>query len=577
MKKISYYFTLFVLILSLLAGCSSSKNTSSTDSIPTIGDEPISSTEAPSSSSEKPTSSVNKPATNSSSKKPTASKQEASKPTEAPFNGLKFGIDNYWESSNAEKIMIPTTYEATITMPTYCADRGGVIFGTYSDDTTKPAFNFEIYENGIPRIYIRDAAGNVYDIKFSQVNVCAGVPIHLAITFDYASKTWKCYVDGILEETVIQAAPQPFEFNTKARIGGDLRNGSSVYLKGLLKNVALYSDIRTEKEIQKDALGNSLDTNNIICAVEPKKSDTKVIKASKGVPYSFNYHSLWLTDCAVKNYDYSFAVLGDIQTLTYQYPDKLGTLFDWIVSNANSQKIKFCVGLGDITDRNFQSEYDLVNQQYAKLLGKVPFSIIRGNHDRDPDSSGSTLFDLNITQERYSSQITGAFDSTMLNTYKIQQIGEEKYLFLNLDFTLKNVVLDWANQVISENPDCRVIISTHIYFGTSGQYYPNYYYAENGSRALWEKVASQHKNVIMVLNGHTPTDNILHKTQTGVNGNKVTEILIDPQTTDKNFEGLGLVAMFYFSDGGNKLDIRYYSTVRQAYFLPQNQFSLTLN
>lgn len=81
----------------------------------------------------------------------------------------------------------------------------------------------------------------------------------------------------------------------------------------------------------------------------------------------------------------------------------------------------------------------------------------------------------------------------------------------------------------------------------------------------------------MLICGHNPTDNIYYRQKTGDYGNKVTEILIDPQQTDRNYGGVGLVAMFYFSNNGKDLEIRYYSTVNGYYFKANNQISLTLD
>ena len=81
----------------------------------------------------------------------------------------------------------------------------------------------------------------------------------------------------------------------------------------------------------------------------------------------------------------------------------------------------------------------------------------------------------------------------------------------------------------------------------------------------------------MLLTGHNPTDDILCRKRYGKHGNTVTEILVDPQTTDKDRGGTGLVAMLYFSEDGKQLDVRYYSTAKNAYFKRNNQFSRSID
>ena len=504
-----------------------------------------------------------------------------------PANGQEFFKGNYYQTAEETTLTVPSTYEATLFLPTTHSTNNGVIFGTYSGGFDNPFFNFEIYRGGVPHIYLtaNDEEGTFYDVQFDSVNVCTGKPLHLAVTADHENGVWKCYVDGVLQQTVESPAPQPFEFKSKARLGGDLRGESDEIFTGVLQKLVFYKDVRTEREIAKDAKSSKAAGKDLLYEFDFSK--TKVgeypekIESKRGESLSLSANLLWLEKYdEPENYDYSFAVLGDIQTLTYHHPEKLSVMYDWIAQNAESKKMKFCVGLGDITDQNMQKEYDLVNKQYDKLAGKVPFSIIRGNHDRE-NGSESAMFEQNITYEKYSSQITGAFDNTMLNTYRELQIGEEKYLFLNLDFALKAEVLDWANTVIENHADYRVIVSTHIYLNNKGEYYEGEshtkYGCETGGQELWDKVLSRHKNIVMVLPGHSPTDNIVMQQKTGGNGNKVTEILIDPQHTDLNYNGVGLVAMFYFSNNGKNLEIRYYSTVNDTYFMESNQLSVTLD
>ena len=507
---------------------------------------------------------------------------------EQSVTGIDFMFGNYYQSS-PKSLMLPCTYEATVCFPADQDGRGGVIIGTYIEQDI-PLFNFEIYENGAPRIYIKADDANVtpYNVVFTDVNVFNGKPTHVAITMDHTEGLWSCYVDGVLQQIIAQPAPTPFLLTANVRFGGDLRTGNPEYFKGIIRKVALYRDVRSYDEIKTDATANTFAPDEIICAYDLSDNTPGNIPenihcvADSGI--SFKYYKTWIKDLPEpENYDYSFALIGDIQSLNYYYPDQLPVLFDWIRDNAESKKIKFAVGLGDITERNTAAEYARVNQVYSKLRGVVPFSIVRGNHDRSGQSSA--LFEEYIDLVSYAEVTTNSFDSTMLNTYKIIEVGETKYLFLNLDFLLRHDVLRWANDVISQNKDCQVIVSTHIYMKSSGDYYnldgdsglTAKYGCENNGESLWNKVLSRHENVIMMICGHNPTDNITYRTKKGVNGNKVVELLVDPQDTDRTYGGTGLVAMLYFSNGGKDVEVQYYSTTKNAYFKSNNQFKFTID
>jgi len=81
------------------------------------------------------------------------------------------------------------------------------------------------------------------------------------------------------------------------------------------------------------------------------------------------------------------------------------------------------------------------------------------------------------------------------------------------------------------------------------------------------------------LSGHISSENIIVTKTEGENGNTVTQMLIDPQTTDQNNvgTGLGLVAMLYFSQDGKNVDVEYYSTLKEGKYLSANQFSMELD
>jgi hypothetical protein len=54
-------------------------------------------------------------------------------------------------------------------------------------------------------------------------------------------------------------------------------------------------------------------------------------------------------------------------------------------------------------------------------------------------------------------------------------------------------------------------------------------------------------------------------------------MLIDPQGVDKAQGGVGLVTMLYFSADGKTVQVETYSTDKKAFFLEENQFTLTLD
>jgi len=63
----------------------------------------------------------------------------------------------------------------------------------------------------------------------------------------------------------------------------------------------------------------------------------------------------------------------------------------------------------------------------------------------------------------------------------------------------------------------------------------------------------------------------------GENGNVIREIMINPQNVDNKYGGAGIVAMLHFSEDGKKVQLRYYSTVKEAYYKTVNQYEFDLN
>lgn len=299
------------------------------------------------------------------------------------------------------------------------------------------------------------------------------------------------------------------------------------------------------------------------------------------------------------DYDYSFAVIPDTQTLTRYLPEQTSIITEYIKNNAESQKIKLAIHLGDMTDQNAPAQWSNIKTAMNKLNGIMPYFIVPGNHDYDrtKDYRDLTNFNATFPVSEFSSQPSwgGAFESnSMANTYHKMVIEGVPYLFMMLEFAPRNEVVSWASNIIQSNPDYNVIIVTHAYLNNQNVLYhksawtgSSYRFATTGGNYndgfdLWENLISNHENISMVLCGHSSTENVLLNNALGIQGNPVRVLMADGQEMDLESyndggPGYGMVMMLYFSEGGSKVDVRYYSPIKEMFLKTSNQFSIRLN
>ena len=520
----------------------------------------------------------------------------------ADHNGMSFTADKVYRGYDPLS-SAPLTIEATIQFPAGFAatERGGVICGNYYYASTN-SLSIEVYQNGNPRVYFIEKSGAVHDWKFDKVNLYTGEWVHLAIVFDHATDDLKCYVNGELKQTIARGGTYLTAPTDSMVIGGDLRDANAQYFKGKIQNVSMYGDVRTDAEIASDAKATAFDKDNLLVAYDLTSlagttPETIPDVSGNGNDASYKYterpDDRFFTDKApVTDYAYSIAVVGDTQRLSFANPDKVGNIYDWIVKNQKSKNIQYVVGLGDITENNTDSEWANAMKHIGKLNGVVPYGLVRGNHDLY-NPAGTNQFNKYTPQIKYEDQIEGCYNGQTYNSYKTLKIGQLNYLFLNLDYGPDDGVLAWAGEIIAAHPNHNVIINTHAYLfrdGTTldaGDVCPPtkdaVFNAFPGSKPnngdhMWDKLISKYENIVLVLSGHDPCDRIVTTQTKGVGGNTVTQMLIDPQGLDDEVRGgTGMVAMLYFSEDGSQVQVEYISTVKNAYFLEENQFSVKLD
>ncbi len=465
--------------------------------------------------------------------------------------GTKFGWnDNYIEAKLLDKY--PRKIEATVYFPDQFLDnvRGGVIVSDYLGKV--PTFAFEIYSSGAPRLYIQNNSGASHDITFATVNVYNGKKTNIEVVIE--ADAVKLYVDGVLAETKtvsgIGAFVDAIKPSRKMIVGGDYRERNEQYFKGQLIDLTVSSS---------DAVIAEYDFSNA-------SSYPAVIEDKSGNGYDLKKSGYLLDYEAPEDFAYSLLVLGDTQYMNDRYPENFVKIYDWILANKDAHKIQYVMGVGDITDTDDASEWNRAKKQFDRLNGKVPYSLVIGNHD------GSEKMNATFNTPEYNATFDGKYGDGIENSYRLITVGKVKYLIMTIEFGYRDEVIDWANEVIAAHPDYNVIITTHGYLESNGTGLlcddtdtarPSHYDETlNDADVLWDNLVSKHANISFVICGHVGASTVHTLDAVGDNGNVVKQILVNPQGFDARHPGgLGMVTLLYFNEDGTEMDIRTYSTV----------------
>ena len=194
---------------------------------------------------------------------------------------------------------------------------------------------------------------------------------------------------------------------------------------------------------------------------------------------------------------------------------------------------------GDIQDNgNLTDQWINANNSMSLLMNNsIPYAWCAGNHD---------LYPVHVANSPWLGDDYAAFNPTsfIARSYWVSNFSEGKntatkfsytnngqiynFLVVMAEFDANNAVLTWMADLINSYPDYSVIVGTHDYMNTNGEY--------TSYGAKLSSVLDTLPNVVMVLCGHmhnsSDPSQIAHKT---VNGRE--EIEWDLQEYDAN--GIG--------------------------------------
>jgi hypothetical protein len=295
---------------------------------------------------------------------------------------------------------------------------------------------------------------------------------------------------------------------------------------------------------------------------------------------------------------FAVILLPDTQFYSKRYPETYYRQTQWIFDHRDKLNVKFVIHLGDITHNNIHEQWEVADKAHRVLdKANIAYSMVPGNHEMPKIGTGedrernTTKYNKYFGPGRFSSKswYGGHMGTTNDNNFTFFEWKNLKFMVVSLEFAPRDEALEWANKVIEQYKERRVIVVTHCYLdmceaGNTGcGRYRNdcsiaYNLEGNGGDTIWEKLVSKHKNIFMVLSGHvTDVEHIIRK---GGAGNDVHEILTDyqnerskqnPYTKKGKRSGNGWLRILQFNPNENKIHVssrsvdgvkRFYETER---------------
>jgi len=420
------------------------------------------------------------------------------------------------------------------------------------------------------------------NIQVTDVALNDGKWHHVAMVADDTLSEIRCYVDGELAKTTtLEELTYPTMSDyLPLTIGNDMPAESKYYtvFDGSLANIRLWSDVRTAEELNDNKMVSVGKDAEGLVAEWMLDSESFTVETTGKYSLKNFYWNIDSENALFAQYnrdaaedEFTIIFLPDTQTIIKNFAGQESDIFDWIIANAERLNIKAVVSLGDIIEYGtVESSFEALSIQYARLTeAGIPSVATIGDHDYNSfETRDSTYYDKyfnkNLFVENDYFRHGGLYDeSTIMNGYYYLNIDEgAKYLIMNLEVQPRDEVIEWANSVIAENSDCRVIIATHKYmqYANCARHTSVAYNHGNPGETVWQELVSQHKNIDIILCGHNESSEGYYASyDEGVNGNQVLQVNCDLQNTDQSYKTLSAVLIGRFKNDGSQVSFNLYS------------------
>lgn len=211
-------------------------------------------------------------------------------------------------------------------------------------------------------------------------------------------------------------------------------------------------------------------------------------------------------------------------------------------------------------------EIPVAVQGFQLIAGKLPFSVVPGNHDMDAlwtdpahppkpetgeagvrhvgglsgfQSAFSDTSSFFAGQPWYVASHDGGADSAQVFT-----AGKCRFLHIALQYHAPDASLAWASSVIERFAGLPTLVSTHDYLGRDGKRHmksnPRNSILDpldNDPEMIWDEFISRHDQIFMVLSGHVIGQGFSIDTNRA--GNRVYQVMADYQGRGQTAKGAG--------------------------------------
>ena len=291
----------------------------------------------------------------------------------------------------------------------------------------------------------------------------------------------------------------------------------------------------------------------------------------------------------------TLAMLPDVQYYAKCRLPHLAAQLQWLTEVSSRRDVRAAIYMGDLTEHNSKEEWSWFRSEIRPFEDRLPIVLATGNHDYGHNG------DTHFRYTRFGDYFPGAPGAAapLLAAEKAHSIANAYYRIALPRVTLGVLVLEWAprastvawaNRLLSQYADDRVIVVTHAYLyddstrydwhtrGTAQRWNPLWYDMdwleqlydrEYDGEMLWNALVRRHPGVFLVLCGHVGGSGTGLLASRGDAGNLVEQVLANFQTLDEG--GLGYLRLFEIQPDGRSMRMKTYSPSLDRFAIASSQ------